>query len=73
VTEINNVVAQFAEQQSLACRVRTAGENSDRLISYLPAVTVRTVKYVVTPSFAYARDVRELVDHSGGYQEPTRL
>ena len=72
VQEQRHVLGPLPPHQRLVHRRRTAGEDADRLVSDLPAVAVRAVQDVASPSLGHPGDVGEHVDEAGGHQQSPR-
>ena len=72
VREEHDIVRPLAHEQGMLDRVGPNAEHADRLVANLPAVAVRTVQQVATPTLPNAGDVREFVSDPRGQQDPLR-
>jgi hypothetical protein len=71
--EVDDVIAELAEQQGLVHRRGPARQHANGLVPHLPAVAVRAVDHVPSPPLAQPGDVGQVVDEPAGHQQPPGL
>jgi len=72
VLQQSDLGAELAEHQRLMDRERPGGQNPDVLVADFPAVAVRAVQHVDTPTLGQAGDVGELVAGTCRDEDPAR-
>jgi len=70
VQEQNQVVRPLREQERLMNRERPRREHPDRLVTHFPAVAVRAVQNLATPTLAQTGDVGQFVDQPRRHEQP---
>ena len=72
VREEDDVLGPLADQQGVLDRTGLGAQDTDRLVTHLPAVTVGTVQQVAAPPLPDSGEVRQSIVDTRRHQDPSR-